>query len=50
MDYSDFQLMERIQEKYTAEELCELLGLTAYEILDAFEHRWVNNKELLETL
>jgi hypothetical protein len=51
MEYDrTYALMEKIELRYTAEELCEILGLTAFEILDAFEYKWINNKELLENL
>lgn len=42
------EFRERLVDKYTAEELCELLGLTAEDIIDAFEEKVLELRDLDE--
>lgn len=42
-------LKERICELYDAEELLDMLGITAMDLLDTFELKLVQNKDLMAT-
>ena len=44
------ELRERILQEYDVDLLCEVLEVSAEDILDAFENRLINNLELFEEL
>jgi len=44
------ELRERILQEYDVDLLCEVLEVSAEDILDAFENRLINKLELFEEL
>ena len=44
------ELRERILQEYDVDLLCEVLDISAEDILDAFENRVINKLEVLEEL
>jgi hypothetical protein len=44
------ELRERILQEYDVDLLCEVLDITSEDLLDAFEHRFIDKQELFREL